>query len=460
MLPVSLYTPVYHHAMLVVVIGFALLYLATQAPAAGLATFNQVAVIVIGFGVALFMGFRPISGIYFVDMGAYASEYERVRQGYEGRAADVLFNGLMRLCAPFLPATGFFFVCALIYIAPLAVASWRVHGVWAFPVFLAFLTAFSFWGYGTNGIRNGMAASVVILAFAFQDLPVIMLPLMAAAAAFHASTLLPAGAFLLVRYVKRTEIWLAFWVLCAAASSIGGNVGGMLVAHYNPFASDERLEKYIYGANEGGRFRADFLAYSIVPVVVALLLAGRTRARARRPGARVRGGRGLNWMWHRRALRAIGVGSGKLACAQGGRWDWGVASARLGGAGRGPSSGLAAAWESPGGRGLAAPQAKATPGASDRLPGVRLLRTDPFYARLVNTYLLANALWILVIHADQSNRFAYLSWFMMPWVLLYPFVPGKVIHRPRTGLIAAILCGQYLFTYVMGVVINPLRGIL
>ena len=94
----------------------------------------------------------------------------------------------------------------------------------------------------------------------------------------------------------------------------------------------------------------------------------------------------------------------------------------------------------------------------NRLPWVQFLRTDPFYARLVNTYLLTNALWILVIHASFSNRFAYLSWFMMPWVLLYPFVPGKAVDRPRTDLIAAILCAHYLFTYVMVFLVYPLRG--
>jgi hypothetical protein len=93
-----------------------------------------------------------------------------------------------------------------------------------------------------------------------------------------------------------------------------------------------------------------------------------------------------------------------------------------------------------------------------QLPWVQFLRSDPFYARLVNTYLLTNALWVLVIHASFSNRFAYLSWFMMPWVLLYPFVTGKVIHRPQTGFIAAILFAHYLFTYLMVTVVYPLRG--
>ena len=219
MIPASLYMPLYIHVMLLVVIGFALLY--WQAQTRSLAPFNQVAMIVIGFGVALFMGFRPISGVYFVDMGSYATEYERVQQGNAGRSADVLFNVLQQLCAPVLPTEGFFFVCALIYIAPLAVASWRVHGSWAFPVFLAFLTAFSFWAYGVNGIRNGMACSVLILAFAFHDKPVIMFLVMAAACEIHASVLLPAGAFFIVRYFKRTEVWLALWAACVVIFSLG-----------------------------------------------------------------------------------------------------------------------------------------------------------------------------------------------------------------------------------------------
>src|SRR6266496_2343870 len=171
MLPASLYTPLYHHALLLVVFACVVLYSAEQGSPRSLARFNQVATIVIGVGVVLFMGFRPVSGA-FIDMPQYARAYERVQQGDHYKFGDALFNGLMRLCAPVLPTGGFFFVCALIYIAPLALASWRVHGTWAFPVFLACLTAFSFWAYGVNGIRNGMAASVLILAFAFHDKPI------------------------------------------------------------------------------------------------------------------------------------------------------------------------------------------------------------------------------------------------------------------------------------------------
>jgi hypothetical protein len=109
-------------------------------------------------------------------------------------------------------------------------------------------------------------------------------------------------------------------------------------------------------------------------------------------------------------------------------------------------------------KGLSVPRAALNQNAWNRLPWVRMLRFDPFYARLVNTYLVANAVWILVIHATCSNRFAYLSWCMMPWVLVYPFVPGRSNDRPRTGILAAILFAHYMFTYFMIFVVYPLRG--
>jgi len=77
----------------------------------------------------------------------------------------------------------------------------------------------------------------------------------------------------------------------------------------------------------------------------------------------------------------------------------------------------------------------------------------------MNTYLIANGVWVVVIHAMCSNRFAYLSWFMLPWVLFYPFVLGKAAHQPRVGAIAATLLAHHAFTYLMLVVIYPMRGL-
>jgi hypothetical protein len=456
MIPASLYTPLFYHGMLLVVIAFTLLYWAGNLQARSIVLLNQIAMAAIAATVLVFMGSRPISAV-FIDMTGYAWAYERVQQGAEAGYSDFLFNGLMRLCSPFLPVEDFFVVCAAIYILPLALASWRTHGAWAFSAFLTFLTAMSFWAYGVNGIRNGMATSVLILAFAFHDKPVLMFLLMLAAWGFHGSTILPAGAFLIVRYIKRTEIWLGFWMVCVIATLVGGHIGEMLLGHYNPFAWDNRVEGYL--SSEGGGFRADFLAYSIVPVVATMLLAAPTRAPLRRFVARFAGNLAWNWIRNQSAVLAKGMTRNCFALAQASSHgepttSHGLTRMNCQTRNRGKRARKVSTREMPSGADKSTNQSE-----WERLPWVRLLRADPFYARLVNTYLLTNAVWILVIHANFSNRFAYLSWFMMPWVLVYPFIPGKVIHRPRLQLLAAVLFAQYLFTYGMEFIVYPLRGL-
>lgn len=46
---------------------------------------------------------------------------------------------------------------------------------------------------------------------------------------------------------------------------------------------------------------------------------------------------------------------------------------------------------------------------------------DVFYNRILCMYLVTNSVWLLCIYAPYNNRIAYLSWFMYPIVLLYPF---------------------------------------
>ena len=63
---------------------------------------------------------------------------------------------------------------------------------------------------------------------------------------------------------------------------------------------------------------------------------------------------------------------------------------------------------------------------------------DNRYNFLINTYILANAAWVLVNQIAYSNRFAYLSWFMMPIVLAYPLCNMHVVKHQ------SILCGLFL----------------
>lgn len=73
---------------------------------------------------------------------------------------------------------------------------------------------------------------------------------------------------------------------------------------------------------------------------------------------------------------------------------------------------------------------------------------DRIYKMLLNTYILSNAFWVMVIRASFSNRFAYLSWFMYGLVLLYPLVRFRVFEK-QGAVIAALLLYQVVFLWLI-----------
>lgn len=73
---------------------------------------------------------------------------------------------------------------------------------------------------------------------------------------------------------------------------------------------------------------------------------------------------------------------------------------------------------------------------------------DKIYAHIYNTYLLTNAFWILVIRASFSNRFAYLSWFMMGLIIIYPFIKTRYFDN-QSVIIGKTVFFYFAFTYFM-----------
>ena len=73
---------------------------------------------------------------------------------------------------------------------------------------------------------------------------------------------------------------------------------------------------------------------------------------------------------------------------------------------------------------------------------------DDFYNRLLNTYLICNGFWVLVIKANYSNRFAYLSWFMMGLVIIYPLLKQDFFKNQHI-IIGRIVLANFMFTYLM-----------
>lgn len=48
-----------------------------------------------------------------------------------------------------------------------------------------------------------------------------------------------------------------------------------------------------------------------------------------------------------------------------------------------------------------------------------------FYSYFLNVYLIINSIWMLCMYASFTNRIAYLSWGLYPFVLIYPLLKEK-----------------------------------
>ena len=67
---------------------------------------------------------------------------------------------------------------------------------------------------------------------------------------------------------------------------------------------------------------------------------------------------------------------------------------------------------------------------------------DAQYYHIVKTYLLANAVWLLAIRIAYSDRLAYLSWFMIPFLTLYPVIIYKQKFRYPQQILLVVM---YIF---------------
>ena len=73
---------------------------------------------------------------------------------------------------------------------------------------------------------------------------------------------------------------------------------------------------------------------------------------------------------------------------------------------------------------------------------------DKLYLTLYGTYIIANSFFVLVIRASFIDRFGYLSWMLMPILLIYPLLKQKMFERQNI-VIAFTLILNELFTFIM-----------
>ncbi|MCO6174212.1 EpsG family protein [Flavobacterium sp. NRK F10] len=308
--------------------------------------------------VVLYIGLRPISGV-FVDMTMYAYSFERFQENNPLIVTeDYAFYWFMDFCSQIMNVETFFLVCALLYIVPLYILSVKWFGKYWYYSFFILVGSLSFWAYGTNGIRNGMATSFFLFSLIYIDKRAIMIPLLILSCFFHKTMILPTMGLALTYFNNDSRNYLKGWLLCIPISLIFGNYFVEFFANIG--FDDHRIDQYFTDQIDEGitqtGFRWDFLLYS-----------------------------------------ATGVYAG---------WYY-------------------------------------------------LFKKnfqDKLYQRMFNIYLFANAFWVLVIRANFSNRFAYLSWFMLGIIIIYPLLKGGFL-KEKNKSIGFVLLGYYAFTYLLTVIL-------
>ena len=342
----------------------------------------------------VYMGLRPVSHV-FGDTVNYAWGY-KLANGLAFFKIDFdkewLWDFILQTCKQ----SGFtvnmwFLLIEIGYLGFVFLGLKRLLGENPWMGMLFFLSAFSTFSFGTNGIRNGLACSMVIFAFAIaanRNIGQLIIAAIVLVLAFgiHRSTALPIIAFFVASYlIKSPKVAIGFWVASIGLSLV---LGGFFTNFFMGLGFDDRMTSYATSMDENAHqfsqtgFRWDFLLYSAMPVWLTWYICKKVD--------------------EERAL-------------------YGETQEEI-------ETGV--------------------PGAG-RIADAHSMRV--FYILSI-TYMLANAFWVMVNKAAFSNRFAYLSWFMYPVVIAYAVIRLHIWEDQdkKAGLILVAHAGFTILMYMMG----------
>ena len=230
-----------------------------------------------------FYGFRPLAGC-FGDTLNYVSSYERMHNfgvfSFEGdgkSGTDWLFNTFMFFCSKVMDVHFFFFIIIFLYIVAMYLGCEKLDNAHVSTMMLFCIGGFIFYASAVNGIRNGMACSLVILALAYlcRDKLLWSVILSIIAIGCHKSTLLPVACMFFVRYVKNPKLMFFSWI---GAILISLALGDLISNLISMSGVDPRIAQNFEVNSKGigdidgwmieTRFRWDFLLYSSMPILL------------------------------------------------------------------------------------------------------------------------------------------------------------------------------------------------
>lgn len=231
----------------------------------------------------ILFGLRPVHNVavYFGDTGNYAGYYERYQNfgilhgdGSDDLGSDWLFVVIEKVCAEIMDVHLWFLLLMCIFVVPTYKGCKQIDRKHGALLMLFCIGSFIFYSSAVNGIRNGIALSIDILAVAAlcKKKSVLAAILCFIAVGFHKSALLPAAAMFFTYFVKNPKYMYMTWIGSIGLSLVvGEQIGNMLSA----LSFDPRLADNLQGDSDidglilEPRFRWDFLLYSSMPILLA-----------------------------------------------------------------------------------------------------------------------------------------------------------------------------------------------
>lgn len=273
----ELYQPLFLAVTGIATYLYAAWYASSSSSGLGRQRFSMAVSLISSLILVFWLGGRPVSGRAFGDTVNYALEYMAMDAANRSVSmnwnAEWIWSLLMVTCKRAgISISGFFTIVEAGYVLSLL---WAVKRFMPSNPLLGMLFAFTslmFFTFGVNGLRNGLACHIVLVAMSyfFDDkyLPAILFSLLSFG--IHRSTILPVAAMLAGRYaIKDYRYAIGIW---GASILVSLAAGGAFSGFFAMLGFDERMSSYLTSeyADSFSRtgFRWDFLLYSSLPVLM------------------------------------------------------------------------------------------------------------------------------------------------------------------------------------------------
>lgn len=274
----SLYNPIFYGAFCTIGVILGLRFQSSRADDLSQQQESPAFAWIIAILVALWIGLRPTSGYYFGDMRTYSNMYQAFSDApfNFNLSEEWMWDNISVFCHQLGFGTeGYFATVCLLYTLSAFAALRILVPKKPFVSLTLLFSSLMFLTFATNGIRNGLACHLTILAFVLylKSQRVAAASIAFLAYGIHHSVGVPIAGFVASLFIyKRPQIALGIWVLSIAASL---TIGSSLTGFIEQFSVDERLQNYA-NAETGGEgmtfssygFRWDFLLYSAMPILL------------------------------------------------------------------------------------------------------------------------------------------------------------------------------------------------